>query len=166
MYANNRVSGISSFLARSPQARAWIAGSPAQPNVVGEARFYQTPLGVLVQIEASGLPTPRKRCESPVFALHIHEGGACRGNAEDAFADAGTHYNPYACPHPHHAGDLPPLFGANGRALLITLTDRFTLREIIGKTIIIHSAPDDFTTQPAGNAGAKIVCGVITATER
>lgn len=63
--------------------------------------------------------------------------------------------------HPYHAGDLPPLFSANGNAVLEVLTDRFNIHQIIGKTIIIHRNPDDFTTQPSGNAGEKIACGVI-----
>jgi Cu-Zn family superoxide dismutase len=56
---------------------------------------------------------------------------------------------------------MPPLFGNQGYAFLMFLTDRFTAREIIGKTVIIHDKPDDFTTQPAGNSGNKIACGVI-----
>ena len=90
---------------------------------------------------------------------HIHEGGACTG---DGFADTGGHYNPAGADHPCHAGDLPPLFATGGgRAELRVLTDRFSVREIIGRTVVIHSGPDDFTTQPAGNAGSKIACGVI-----
>jgi len=65
--------------------------------------------------------------------------------------------------HPHHAGDLPPLFGNNGYALSMFLTTRFSVSEIIGRTVILHSAPDDFTSQPAGNSGVKIACGVIVA---
>ena len=72
-----------------------------------------------------------------------------------------THYNPKDCPHPYHAGDMPPLFGNNGEAFMAFMTDRFTVEEIIGKTVIIHSNPDDFTTQPGGNSGEKIACGKI-----
>ena len=56
---------------------------------------------------------------------------------------------------------MPPLFGNSGRAWLAFLTDRITVDEIIGKTVVIHSAPDDFTTQPSGNSGSKIACGAI-----
>lgn len=80
---------------------------------------------------------------------------------DDPFADAMSHYNPNDCEHPHHAGDLPPLFGNDGFALLLFLTSRFSVDEIIGKTVIIHDQPDDFTTQPSGNSGTKIACGVI-----
>lgn len=150
-----------SLLRRRPQAVAHLRGSKDYPALRGEVRFYQTRNGVLVAAELSGLPAPAGACRSPVFAFHIHSGGACAGNTEDPFAQALTHYNPQNCPHPHHAGDLPPLFGNDGRALSIFRTNRFSLSEVIGRTVIVHAGPDDFTSQPAGNAGAKIACGVI-----
>ena len=79
------------------------------------------------------------------------------------FSDSISMREPAAggCEHPNHAGDLPPLFGNNGFALSLFLTNRFTVDEVIGRTIIIHDHPDDFTTQPSGNSGTKIACGVI-----
>ena len=56
---------------------------------------------------------------------------------------------------------MPPLFGNQGHAFSAILTDRFSLSDVIGKTVIIHGNPDDFTTQPAGNAGEKLACGDI-----
>ena len=56
---------------------------------------------------------------------------------------------------------MPPLFSNKGYAFMIFLTDRFKVDEIIGKTVIIHSMPDDFKTQPSGDSGMKIACGVI-----
>ena len=82
-------------------------------------------------------------------------------NIPNTFPNARAHYNPHDCHHPYHAGDMPPLFGADGYAFLTFVTSRFTVNEIIGKTIIVHSEPDDFSTQPSGNAGEKIACGVI-----
>lgn len=149
---------------RRADAEAFINGSEEYPDIRGRVLFYQSRFGVIVSSEITGLPKGTGVCDSPVFAFHIHSGSRCRGNSEDFFADAGTHYNPNGCSHPYHAGDLPPLFGADGKALSVFLTDRFTVSEIIGKTVIIHSSPDDFTTQPSGNAGKKIACGVITAT--
>ena len=61
----------------------------------------------------------------------------------------------------YHAGDMPPLFGTDRFAFSAFLTDRFSAEEGIGKTVIIHDSPDDFTTQPSGNSGVKIACGVI-----
>jgi len=149
------------LMQRRPQAFAIIKGSDQYPDVFGDVRFFQVESGVLVMATVSGLPNPEGNCMQPIFAFHIHGGDRCSGNETDPFADAGTHYNPGNCPHPHHAGDLPPLFGVNGNAFQVFLTDRFSVEEIIGMTVIIHSDPDDFTTQPSGNAGTKIACGVI-----
>ena len=62
---------------------------------------------------------------------------------------------------PYHAGDLPPLFSSHGQAYMAVLSGRFRIPEVLGRTIVIHSGPDDFTPQPAGNSGKKIACGVI-----
>lgn len=144
-----------------PEASAQIRGSRDYPNIKGTVSFYKTGAGVLTEANIRGLPISSDKCKKPVFGFHIHEGGSCTGNENDPFADSDGHYNPGLCPHPYHAGDMPPLFGANGRAYLVFLTDRFNISEIIGKTVIIHLSPDDFTTQPSGNSMAKIACGVI-----
>ncbi len=154
------MSYLSVFL-RKPDAEAEIYGSRDYPGIEGNTYFYQTGNGVIVGTEISGLPKSDDACSDPVFGFHIHEGTECTGNETDPFADVMSHYNPKGCSHPFHSGDLPPLFGAKGYAFCAFLTDRFTVNEIVGKTIIIHSAPDDFTTQPSGNAGIKIACGVI-----
>lgn len=155
-YAN-----ICDILAQKPDAVAAVRGSGAYPRTGGTVRFYQTRVGVLVSAQIVGLPIGDGACAGRVFGFHIHEGSACRGNREDPFAAVGGHYNPSGCEHPYHAGDLPPLFGNHGYALSVFLTDRFTVREVIGRTVIIHGGVDDFSTQPAGNAGAKIACGQI-----
>ncbi|UOO37635.1 superoxide dismutase family protein [Oscillospiraceae bacterium CM] len=146
---------------KRPDAKADIRGSSAYSDIVGTVGFYQTKDGVLVSAEVMGLPHGGDLCAGGVFAFHIHEGTACAGNSEDAFADAKGHFNPQGCKHPYHAGDMPPLFEDNGRAFLVFLTGRFTVEDIIGRTVVIHASPDDFTSQPAGNAGKKIACGVI-----
>ena len=87
-----------------------------------------------------------------------HEGDSCRG---EGFPDTGGHYNPHNTPHPMHAGDLPPLLSCGGRAWMSVLTNRFQIQDILGRTVVIHSGPDDFRTQPAGNSGEKIGCGRI-----
>lgn len=157
------VKGFAGILRRGPQARAIVKGSDVYPDIYGQVLFYQTRQGVLVVADLMGLPSGIGSCGGRVFGFHIHEGGSCTGNAEDPFADAKTHYNPNGCLHPYHAGDLPPLFGNNGYAFNAVLTDRFTVNEIVGRTVIVHDNPDDFTTQPSGNSGTKIACGRIVA---
>lgn len=143
-------------------AMAVIKGSDEYPDIKGRVYFYGTRDGVVVVTDIRGLPKGDGECYKPIFAYHIHNGTECSGNSKAPFANAGTHYNPDKCPHPYHAGDMPPLFGVKGRAYSLFLTDRFTVREILGKAVVIHGSADDFTTQPAGNAGKKIACGIIT----
>jgi len=144
----------------SPTAYAEILGSRDYPSIHGVVYFFQTPFGTVVTTEVSGLPVTPGRCGNGFFAFHIHEGSQCQGN-EDPFEATGGHYNPLNCPHPMHAGDLPPLLSNHGYAWSAVLTGRFTVREIIGRTVVIHRLPDDFRTQPSGASGAKIACGEI-----
>lgn len=158
---NSRLCGFILSLRNPPYADAIIKGSSDYSRINGKVRFYRTQFGVLVAAEVFGLPTSTSECDNRIFGFHIHEGEECSGDNNDPFAGAMSHYNPCDCKHPHHAGDMPPLFENNGYAFNIFLTDRFEINEIIGKTIIIHSNPDDFTTQPSGDSGNKIACGVI-----
>lgn len=137
-----------------PGAIARVAGGEQAPCLCGTVKLYEMGRNVLVVADICGLP----ESDTGIFAFHIHEGKACTGAA---FADTGSHYNPKGRPHPEHAGDLPPLFSCGGKAFLTVLTDRFCLREVLGRTVVIHSGPDDLHSQPAGNSGAKIACGVI-----
>lgn len=139
-----------------PQAYARIMGSGQYPCVTGYVYFYNLCDGVLVVASVDGLP---KR--ESVLGFHIHEGGKCSGNSNDPFADTGSHYNPGDCQHPYHAGDLPPLFVNNGSAFCAVATSRFRICDIIDRTVVVHKMADDFMTQPSGNSGAKIACGVI-----
>ncbi len=145
---------------RRPQAIAMIKGSEEYSGISGTVRFYSTHLGVLVIADVGGLPGG-SGCEERIFGFHIHEGESCSGNGADPFANTLSHYDTHDCPHPYHAGDLPPLFSAGGYAFSAFLSDRFSIEEIVGKTVVIHDSPDDFTTQPSGNAGRKIACGEI-----
>lgn len=144
----------------SKTASADIRGSSLYPGIHGSVDFKQTAEGVLVTADIYGLPCG-KGCPFDVFAFHVHSGTSCSGNAADPFADADGHYNPQNRQHPYHAGDLPPLFSNDGHAFMTVLTERFKVEDVIGHTVIIHKDPDDFTTQPAGNSGAKIACGKI-----
>ena len=138
-----------------PDAVAYIRGGAEAPCLSGEVRFYQERGSVMVVADLSGFP---QKSESGFFALHIHEGGSCCG---EGFPETGGHDNPDATQHPRHAGDLPPLLMYRGKAYLAVRTDRFCVRDVIGRTVVIHGGSDDFHTQPAGNAGTKIACGVI-----
>lgn len=157
---------LAPILMQGPQAMAKVRGSGAYPAISGGVYFYQIRQGVLVIAEITGLPRATDRCGDRIFAFHIHNGSRCSGTENDPFADAQTHYDPKGCPHPYHAGDLPPLFGNHGYALQAVVTDRFSVREILQKTVIIHAQPDDFASQPGGNAGEKIACGQIVPVRR
>ena len=159
----NNTSFISRFR-RKPDAAAEMKGGSKYPDISGEVYFYQKKDGVLVSVKIYGLPNEAGKCKNRVFGFHIHSGNSCSGNKDDEFADALSHYNPDDCRHPEHAGDLPPLFGNDGNAEMSFMTNRFNIQEIIGKTVIIHSMPDDFTSQPSGNSGEKIACGIIKST--
>lgn len=137
-----------------PKAIARIYGGRDYPMIRGTVTFLQRQDGVLVEAEVSGLP----RTETGFFAFHIHETGNCSG---DGFPNTGAHFNPGRTEHPNHAGDLPPLLGDFGRAYMKVLTGRFRVGEIVGRTVVLHREPDDLHTQPSGNAGMKIACGVI-----
>lgn len=66
-----------------------------------------------------------------------------------------------ASDHPNHKGDLPVLFSSEGDAFMVFCTNRFRVSDVIGRTVIVHLSPDDYTSQPAGNSGERIACGVI-----
>lgn len=159
---NNCTWDFQGVLNRRADAFARIRGSDDYPEIQGIVRFYQTNRGVIVSANVSGLPTDgSKPCEERVFGFHVHMGESCTGNEKDPFSDTLSHYNPHNCLHPMHAGDLPPLFENDGRAFMTFLTNRFSVKEIIGRTVVVHAMPDDFRTQPSGDSGMKIACGVV-----
>jgi Cu-Zn family superoxide dismutase len=131
----------------------------------GEATFEQAGDKVRVIVFVQGLKPGQEH------GLHIHEVGDC--SSGDGMSAKG-HFNPYGKPHAHsgtperHAGDLPSLKAAtNGRAKIDVELDIITVgpgpASIIGRGLIVHADPDDYKTQPTGNAGARIACGVIKA---
>jgi len=101
--------------------------------------------------------------------FHVHEKGDC--SSGDAMS-AGGHFNPNGKPHgppsgEHHAGDLPSLKADGAGTATIDSRVRGLVggpTEFAGKALVVHVSPDDYTTQPTGNSGARIACGVITAT--
>lgn len=149
--------------AHRPYAAAYLKGAAAYSAIGGRILFYPAgDRGILVVSNVRGLPVDADPCSANIFAMHIHENGVCQGDAQDPFAQTGAHYNPDDCPHPAHAGDLPPLFAnAYGKAWGAVLTDRISLTQLPGKSVVLHRQRDDFSTQSAGNAGEKIACGTI-----
>lgn len=140
---------------KCPDAVAQIRGGIDAPRLTGCVRFYQENGCVLIVAKIKGLP---KESETGFFGFHIHQGESCLGTG---FSATLSHYNPLDREHPKHAGDLPPLLACGGKAYLSVKTDRFSVRDMIGRAVVIHSDPDDFHSQPAGNAGKKIACGII-----
>ncbi|WP_349682335.1 superoxide dismutase family protein [Methanosarcina sp. UBA289] len=135
-------------------------------NTVGLATFTEDASGLVrINVDVRGL-TPG------LHGIHIHEKGDCIG---PSFTSAGGHYNPLSKEHGlnnpkgPHAGDLPNLeVGKDGKGhmnvttKLVTLSPGpTTLFTANGTSLIIHAGPDDQMTNPAGNSGARIVCGVI-----
>ncbi len=142
---------------QSPEAIAHIMGYGVSKELHGIAYFYSVPQGgTLVEMEVFNLPHKTDN-KSSYYGMHIHE----YGNCIPPFNNTGNHYNPTNLNHPNHLGDLPPLLGNDGYAYSVFYTSRINVNDIIGKSLVIHSNPDDFTTQPSGNSGTKIGCGII-----
>jgi superoxide dismutase, Cu-Zn family len=144
-------------------ATAVLAGTTESP-VRGELRLTSAADGVQVVGEISGL-TPGTE-----HGFHVHEHGDC--SAPDA-SSAGEHLNPASAPHggpattPRHLGDLPNIkANEEGRADINTVLSGATLRDggpnnLVGKAFIVHAKADDYKTQPSGDSGDRIACGVV-----
>lgn len=148
---------------RPPDAAATLLASPMFPEIEGTVSLRNVPGGTLVLVEVSGLPTysPGNPPIGP-HGFHIHEGTSCEvGDPNNPFLAAGGHWNPDDQPHGNHAGDFPVLFSRGGSARMGFLTDRFSADTVVGRTVIIHLHPDDYRSQPAGDSGPRIACGII-----
>jgi Cu-Zn family superoxide dismutase len=133
-------------------------GSTAQ----GTVRFVQLADGAVeVSVDLTGVPPG-------VHGFHVHDKGDCGDNGNAA----GGHFNPSATPHgapqadPHHAGDFGNVTADANGAVRTTFTTRSITVEAgansaVGHAVILHANPDDLTTQPTGNAGGRIACGVV-----
>lgn len=146
------------------------AAAPLQPksgtNTAGRVTFDQQAGGVMVVVSVTGLPP------GTTHGFHIHEKGDC--SAPDAMS-AGGHFNPSSKPHgqismpDHHAGDMNNLTAdsaGNARAqfLMQDVTVGAGPNSVVGRAVVVHKDPDDYRTQPTGNAGGRIACGVVAAT--
>jgi Cu-Zn family superoxide dismutase len=137
----------------------------AQGKVVGSAALSEVPGGFRLRLQVNGLRPGE-------HGLHIHTVGKCE---PPDFASAGAHLNPYEKKHGRqnpngpHAGDLPNLkVAADGRGSLDTSSVLATLKDGPnslfrpgGTSLVVHADPDDEKTDPAGNSGARVACGVI-----
>lgn len=161
--------GAALLLATSAMpAFAQSASAPlkdAQGKEVGSANLTQTPHGVLINVAVKGLPPGD-------HAIHVHAVGKC----EPPFTSAGGHFNPDSKKHGilaaegHHAGDMPNLHvPQDGNLTIEILNASLTLDkgkpnsvfDADGSALVIHAKGDDYKSDPAGDAGGRIACGVI-----
>jgi len=158
------------FLSRKPAAAATVTIAAPNGSTVGTAQLRQSTDGfVTVEATLSSL-TPGSH------GIHFHAVGLCEGAA--SFSTAGGHYNPLnkehglARPAGPHAGDAPNIVaGPDGRATVSFTTDRVTLTpgsttlfDADGSALVVHAAADDQVSQPSGNSGARVACGVVRLT--
>lgn len=153
--------GCASMTASGPSAVAML--EPTKGNAAaGTVTFTTKGDKVLVSARVSGLAPGS-------HGFHIHEKGDC--SSGDGMS-AGGHFNPHGKAHgnptvpDHHAGDMPMLVADSyGEANLTVELDAITVgsgaADVVGKGVIVHKDPDDFKTQPTGNSGARVACGVI-----
>ena len=157
-------SGCETFDRQGPRADAVLLTAKDHP-LWGSVSFVEVDGGGLVRADVRGLPF------GGVFGFHVHEKGDC---SSADFTSAGGHFNPGGKPHAHyagperHAGDLPNLEAdGEGNATYAFETKLLTVAKgpnsVVGRAVVIHARPDDYKSQPAGNAGPRIACGLIRA---
>jgi superoxide dismutase, Cu-Zn family len=153
-------------------ALAVLEAAPGGPKVEGTVLFYAHGGGaVQVVADVSGLDKPG------LYALHVHVKGECLTDpaGKQPFASAGGDFNPtgaaHACPDAakHHAGDLGNIeVKADGTGHLELTTGALALSgagSVVDKAVILHAGSDDCTSQPDGNAGARLACGVAESVD-
>jgi Cu-Zn family superoxide dismutase len=156
------VAGCQSIPADAPRATASLQPTKGS-SVSGTANFVQVGDKVRVTASIRGLKPDGQ------YGFHIHEAGDC--SSGDGMSAKG-HFNPLGKPHGHHstmdrhAGDMPNLQSdAGGNATLTADLDVITITagatSIVGRGLIVHVQPDDYKSQPVGNAGARSACAVI-----
>jgi superoxide dismutase, Cu-Zn family len=157
------LAGCQTMSDEPPRATAGLEATKGN-KTVGEVTFEQVGGKVQVTAQIIGLKAGQEH------GFHIHEVGDC--SSGDGMSAKG-HFNPYGKPHgpqgsEHHAGDMPNLKAdAKGRvrmtAELAVVTVTAGPASLIGRAVVVHADSDDYRTQPTGNAGARLACGVIRA---
>ena len=146
--------------AQAQTASATLAPT-AGNTTAGSVTFTQKGDKVTVNVNLSGLAPGG-------HGFHVHEKGDC--SAPDAMS-AGGHFNPKSAAHHggpsapvRHGGDLGNMqVDSNGRGLLVVAVGDLTMDNVVGRSIVVHQTVDDLKTDPAGNSGARVACGVIQA---
>jgi Cu-Zn family superoxide dismutase len=153
-------------MGESEGPRAMAQLQPTRGNsTAGTVEFVQVGAKVRVSAKVSGLKPGQEH------GFHVHEAGDC--SSGDGMSAKG-HFNPHGKPHGHsstterHAGDMPNLKAdANGNASATAELDVITVAagpaSVVGRGVIVHVQPDDYRSQPVGNAGARMACGVVRA---
>ena len=136
-------------------AVAAIKGSEEYPKIKGTVYFERVPMGTNVMVRLSGLPNYKMAtATSPQIGphgFHIHAGGSCvAGPIDNPFPKTDGHFNPKNQPHGNHLGDFPAIFSNHGVSKMSFFTDKFYPEDVVGRTVVIHSGPDDYKTQPSG----------------
>jgi Cu-Zn family superoxide dismutase len=147
-------------------AAATLQGAPEDTDFAGTITVMPEGNGVRLVADVRGVDRDGKH------GFHVHETGECaHGEGSGHFTSAGGHFNPnnaeHTCPptEQRHAGDLGNIEITNGTGRLDVITDLLTLsgpNSVVGKAIILHANEDDCQTQPTGNAGDRLACGVVT----
>lgn len=153
--------------AAAPPARAELRNAEGQ--VVGRATLTQAPHGLIIAVDLTGVPAGS-------HAMHVHDVGQCDA---PAFTSAGAHYNPtirvhgIRAPNGMHGGDLPNVVVPAGGATRVEVFTRElqlgpgigSVFDRDGSSLMLHSGPDDYASDPGGNAGTRYACGVIVRAE-
>lgn len=160
----NKMDNMESETDTAEQTAMAVLSGASGSEVSGTATFTQTAEGkVKLVLSVNNLSTGK-------HAVHLHENGDC--SAEDA-SSAGGHWNPEGEEHgkrgedEFHAGDINNLtVGEDGLGSLVMVVDGWSIgdgqdTDILNKAVIIHAEADDFTSQPSGDAGSRVACGVI-----
>lgn len=145
---------IASIFSVPPEAAAVISGAPGYESLTGYVLLYGAPGGTVVVAQLEGLPS------GGFFALHLHQGESCR-TIQEAFDGAGPIGACRASCTPIIWGICRFFWPRNGFAWSAVFTGRFLPSQARGRTVIVHHMPDDYRSQPAGDAGERIGCGVI-----